>query len=395
MGTSLKDGRSADDASATVHHFYSQKSWIEGKATEQLEQVTRLRGVHAVAAFPDLHPGKFGPVGCAILSERLYPHLIGNDIGCGMSLFALDLEFRKLRLDKAAHKMRGLEGEWCGPSANRLASVSLPPDLYPFALGTIGGGNHFCELQVVDDLHEEAGTTQCLSRGQLVLLVHSGSRSFGPAVFDTVAEKFDGLNQDTGEAEAYLALHDQAVIWASLNRQVIAERTALALKSEIHLIADVPHNLVEKHEGSLLHRKGAARACKGLVPIAGSRDTASYLVQPSGRIPTSLNSLAHGSGRKYDRSSMAGRAGANRSDREALTRNASGGFIICEDRQLLIEEAPQAYKPSKQVLDDLVGFGLAEPVATLRPLLTYKKSVSEDAPRSKSKPRDKDRRRRS
>lgn len=392
MGTSHMGGQSAETSSAVVHHFYSQKSWIEGKATEQLEQVARLRGVHAVAAFPDLHPGKFGPVGCAILSDRLYPHLIGNDIGCGMSLFALDLEVRKLRLDKAAQKIRDLEGEWTGPSAARLLSVGLPSDLHPHALGTIGGGNHFCELQVVEDLPGDLATAPSLSKGQLVLLVHSGSRSFGPAVFDTVIEHVDGLDRQSREAERYLALHDQAVGWAALNRQVIAERAAFALKAEAHLIADVPHNLVEEHEGRLLHRKGAARAKTGLVPIAGSRDTASYVVKPGAKVHSGLQSLAHGSGRKYDRSSMIGRAGKTRSDRDALTRNASGGFIICEDRQLLIEEAPQAYKPSRQVLDDLASFGLADPVATLRPLLTYKKSASEDASRPKSKPRDKDRR---
>ncbi|MBS0242081.1 MAG: RtcB family protein, partial [Proteobacteria bacterium] len=69
---------------APIHVFASSKAWIEGDATRQLEMVASMPGVSAVAAMPDLHPGKFGPVGCAVLSDRIHPQLIGSDIGCGM-----------------------------------------------------------------------------------------------------------------------------------------------------------------------------------------------------------------------------------------------------------------------------------------------------------------------
>ncbi|EFO33097.1 release factor H-coupled RctB family protein [Roseibium sp. TrichSKD4] len=394
MGTSHMDGQPGASLPAAVHHFFSQKSWIEGKATDQLSQIATLPEVEAIAAFPDLHPGKFGPVGCAVLSKRLYPHLIGNDIGCGMSLFALRLEARKLRLDKAAEKLRDLEGPWNGDANSRLTEIGLSRSLHPAALGTIGGGNHFCELQVVDDVAENEQTSD-LRKGQLVLLVHSGSRSLGPEVFDTVQAYDHGLEQNSALATQYLEQHAQAVVWASLNRRIIAERAAHALKSDIVPIADVPHNLAERYRDCLLHRKGAARADLGLTPLAGSRNTLSYVVRPTGRHPGSLLSLAHGSGRKYDRSSMTGRAGKTKSDREALKRNASGGFIICEDRQLLIEEAPQAYKSSQHVLDELVSFGLVTRVASLKPLLTYKKSSQDIRDRKRHKVRDENRRRRS
>lgn len=392
MGTSHMDERPGASSPAAVHHFFSQKSWIEGKATDQLSQIATLPEVEAIAAFPDLHPGKFGPVGCAVLSRRLYPHLIGNDIGCGMSLFALPLEARKLRLDKAAGKLRDLEGPWDGEANARLTEIGLPRSLHAAALGTIGGGNHFCELQVVDDIAENEQTSG-LRKGQLVLLVHSGSRSLGPEVFDTVQTYDRGLEQNSALANQYLEQHDQAVAWASLNRRIIAERAAHALKTDAIPIADIPHNLVERCGDCMLHRKGAARADLGLIPLAGSRDTLSYVVRPTGRHPSSLHSLAHGSGRKYDRSSMVGRAGKTKSDREALKRNASGGFIICEDKQLLIEEAPQAYKSSQHVLDELVSFGLVSQVASLRPLLTYKKSSHDIPDRKRNKVHDKNRRR--
>ena len=91
---------------ANIHHYFSADSWIEGAALHQLEKMSRLRGVRSISAFPDLHPGKYGATGVALLSDRLHPLLVGNDIGCGMSLFELDLPLRKLKLDKAANRLR-------------------------------------------------------------------------------------------------------------------------------------------------------------------------------------------------------------------------------------------------------------------------------------------------
>lgn len=379
MGTSRKEGSAASADAAPVHRFFSRNTWIEGAAEEQLDYVSELAGVTHVAAFPDLHPGKYGPVGSAILADRIYPQLIGNDIGCGMSLYALGLPARKLRLDKAAQKLRTLEGAWTGDAAGRLAQAGLARGLHFQALGTIGGGNHFCELQVADDISEPwPQTSPEVQKGDLVLLVHSGSRSLGMKVFGSVLDGFSGLDPDKPQGKAYLAAHAEAVRWASLNRQIIAERAADALRSDLRLICDVPHNLIEGHRNSLLHRKGAAKADGPLVPLAGSRDALSYLLSPRNDKPDALASLAHGSGRKYDRRSMAGRAGATRSDRETLVRTSFGGQVICEDRQLLIEEAPGAYKDPRQVLDDLRLSGLADCVATLKPLLTFKKAISKD-----------------
>lgn len=378
MGNSIPDAAPADAVPASVHTFYSEASWIEGAAVDQLHQVAGMDGVRAVAAFPDLHPGKYGPVGSAILSERIYPPLIGNDIGCGMSLFVLDLPARKLRLDKAAVNLRALEGLWDGDPSLRLIKAGLAPDLHTQALGTIGGGNHFCELQVVDRMSDGTALADAgLAEGQLVLLVHSGSRSLGMAVFSDVDQAHAGLAAGSSEAAKYLNRHNDAVVWASLNRQIIAERAASALRAELTFIADAPHNLIEVFDGLYLHRKGAAKADGGLVPLAGSRDALSYLVRPTGTVREALFSLAHGSGRKYDRASMAGRAGATKSDRKQLERTSFGGYVVCEDRQLLIEEAPVAYKPSGQVLADLEAAGLATAVAALKPLLTFKKAKAE------------------
>jgi len=387
MGNPERDGARVVSA-ATIHEFYSATSWIEGAATRQLRQIANLPGVRQIAAFPDLHPGVFGPIGCAVLSERLYPQLIGNDIGCGMSLFALDLPRSKLRLDKAAQKLRVLESAWPGNAAGYLAEAGLPADAFPEAIGSIGGGNHFCELQVIEDISDDAALEHDLTRQTLLLFVHSGSRGFGTHVFQSVVERFaDGLEQGSAAADCYLNNHDNAVAWAALNRRIIAHRAAEALRADLRLLVDSPHNVAERQGDLFLHRKGAAVATTPLVPLAGSRDSLSFLLKPTERKPEALASLSHGSGRKYDSKSMQGRVGNTRSDRERLIRTSFGGRVICDDRQLLIEEAPDAYKNSAHVCDDLVSHGLAECVASLQPLITFKKATEPEATESRKSQR--------
>jgi release factor H-coupled RctB family protein len=90
---------------------------------------------------------------------------------------------------------------------------------------------------------------------------------------------------------------------------------------------------------------------------------------------TPFKSLAHGAGRKHDRSSMHGRIRKTQSELHALTRTNFGGLVLCEDPDLLIEEAGQAYKSAATVLADLQSLDLAQPIAALKPLITYKKTV--------------------
>lgn len=377
MGNPVPDAAHEVSRGADVQHFYSSNSWIEGKAEDQLDLAARLPGVKEIAAFPDLHPGKFGPVGCAILADRLYPHLIGNDIGCGMSVFLLDLPARKIRVDKAAQRLRALSDAWDGDAAAALRESGLPTSAHDGALGSIGGGNHFCEVQAVASIADETlARTFGVVKDSTLLMVHSGSRSLGVEVFGSVLNLVDGIEAETEEAHAYLEQHGQAMKWAALNRRIIAERAAEALRSSCRLIADSPHNLIEVVDDGFLHRKGAAKADIPLVPLAGSRDALSFLLQPTYRIRTSLGSLAHGAGRKYDRRSMHDRVGSNKSDRDKLERTSFGGRVVCEDQQLLLEEAPVAYKDVHVVVDDLSRHGLATRVAALKPLVTFKKVLT-------------------
>ncbi|TQF38672.1 peptide chain release factor H [Bradyrhizobium sp. UNPF46] len=387
MGTSPKV-----DGCAPIHVFASSKSWIEGNATLQLQHVAGLAGVREVAAMPDLHPGKYGPVGCAVLADRIYPQLVGSDIGCGMGLFQLDIVARKLRLDQMAERLHALDQPWDGDPASVLAETGLHGSTFDASLGSIGGGNHFCELQAIEDiLAPDIAAQAGLDRDYAYVLVHSGSRGLGYAILERVLSQGQVTLDPTGDqGAAYLAAHDHAVRWAKLNRRIIAERAAAAARADLRAVNDLPHNMVERRDGAMvLHRKGAAASDRGLVPVPGSRGTLSYLVEPlAGMRNEALASLAHGAGRKYDRASMHGRVRVKKSDVARLERNPYGGIVVCGDRGLLAEEAPEAYKSIERVIDDLVEFGLARVVATFRPLVTFKKAPSDrpvgDAKRQRS-----------
>ncbi|BCJ49050.1 hypothetical protein Asp14428_05250 [Actinoplanes sp. NBRC 14428] len=159
--------------------------------------------------------------------------------------------------------------------------------------------------------------------------------------------------------------------WGSLNRRLMAARVADALgAAPAEPIVDECHNLVEVREGAYLHRKGAARGDGRDVLVAGTRGTPSYLVAAHAGADAGY-SVAHGAGRKMSRADAL-RRGRAKHTVEELRRTPVGSVVVCGDRQLLFEEAPTAYKRIEQVIGDLAGFGLATPVVTTVPLVTYK-----------------------
>jgi len=130
----------------------TEKSWIEGIALQQLETVAKLPGMKKVIGLPDLHAG---PVGVALASDTyIYPHLVGNDIGCGMGLWQTDTLTRKAKRDKWINKLSGLESG-TKDTTPWFKQYQLNPNLYTESLGTIGGGNHFAELQSIDTIYDE------------------------------------------------------------------------------------------------------------------------------------------------------------------------------------------------------------------------------------------------
>ncbi len=353
----------------------TKKSWIEGDAVEQLKKVHSLKGVKSVIGLPDLHAG---PVGIAMASDIIYPHLVGNDIGCGMGFWQINTNFRKAKPDRWVNKLTGLETPYNGNLDDILDKYNLNCGNYLSGLGTIGLGNHFAELQKVEevmnhDLFEELK----LDKNKLNLLIHSGSRRLGSSIMNKhISENGSiGLDISSTEGKAYLENHDYAVQWARANRELISIRFMNALNLRGQQILDLTHNSVTKEnfaDGDYwVHRKGANPNNRGVAIIAGSRGTLSYLVKPTGDHASSNFSIAHGAGRKWKRSEMEKRLKAKHRLSD-LTQTALGGRVICKDRKLLYEEAPEAYKNIRQVISDLQNYGLIEVIASYRPIITYK-----------------------
>ncbi|GIJ28543.1 RtcB family protein [Micromonospora qiuiae] len=369
---SLRQSRPPASVPATITVFASPTSWIESDAVDQCHQVAALDGMIHVAAMPDLHPGKAAPIGAAMASTVLYPFLVGSDIGCGIAVFPIKL--KRPVPERLAARFPDLDRPLDpDQDADDPAWAVLTGDVpagHTEGLGTVGRGNHFVELARVGTVLDPAHASRLgLAAGDLVLVVHTGSRGLGERILREHTERYGA--GPAPDPDAYLARHDEAVRWGALNRRLLAARVAHALGAEpTEPIVDQCHNLVEVRDGSYLHRKGAAPGDGRDVLIAGTRGTPSYLVAAHAG-PEANHSVAHGAGRKMSRADAL-RRGRVKHTVEELRRTPVGSLVVCGDRQLLFEEAPSAYKRIEQVIADLVEHRLATPVATTIPLVTYK-----------------------
>ncbi|HLM46216.1 MAG TPA: RtcB family protein [Myxococcaceae bacterium] len=343
--------------------------------------------VEHVAAMPDVHVSQGVAVGTVFATERtVVPGALGGDLGCGVSArrFAFpaaslgwaDLErllatlARRVPVGDAVHRGAGLplppELQATGLSTHRLQREW--ERLAPRHLATLGGGNHFLELD------RDAG-------GDLWLLIHSGSRGIGGAIAShhlRVAEakgegSLPGLRTDTPEGTACLADIEQACHFARANREALAARAvevlAEALGCEPEPGVDVHHNHVaeETHLGRVLlvHRKGAVGLAPGQTGIIpGSMGTASYLVEGRGE-PRAFGSCSHGAGRVLTRGEARARI------RPAALEHALRRVVFDRGRvHALVEEAPAAYRDIAEVLEDEAD--LVTPVLRLTPIAVLK-----------------------
>ena len=165
----------------------------------------------------------------------LSPQLVGNDIGCGMGLWKTDLLVHKLKLDKWVDKLNNLDAPWEGDTTKWLSTYNLDPTESDRSLGTIGGGNHFAELQKIESvldhkIFEDLG----LSTKQFYLLVHSGSRGLGEKILSDHTRAFGqhGIPENTLKTHNYINKHDMAVKWAKANRALISKRFLDCLRAE-------------------------------------------------------------------------------------------------------------------------------------------------------------------
>jgi release factor H-coupled RctB family protein len=265
---------------------------------------------------------------------------------------------------------------------------------YGEALGSIGGGNHFVELAQIEQVFGERDLPRWgLSRGEFAIVAHSGSRGLGAAL----AQRWGHACLSTADqcatypsseppavtphpALRYLAELAGACRYARANRVILSWRLLDAVgaakpgrvRGSFDLIHnDVARERVEQRE-LWVHRKGCAPAhAEQPTVVLGTRGTASYVMRGHGR-QECLCSVAHGAGRRMTRSEARAKV-AHKYARKSLTRTACGSRVICDDKDLLYEEHPDAYKNIDDVVESLEHAGAASRVAMLVPMLTVKR----------------------
>ena len=346
---------------------------MESEAIHQLEKVAAYRGVTAAVAFPDLHPGRV-PVGMAIATKSIiYPHLIGNDIGCGMSFYRLGIEGRKISAEKVA---RGLKDSF----TEDLGTVAIDTP-FSSALGTVGSGNHFAELGEVFEVHDAALAERLgLSRREATLIIHSGSRGYGQHIYEKTLETpniIAGFEEGTEPYTRYMQSLGEVLDWAKKNRALIAEKFLRQgkIRAEATLLCESVHNTISvdtiRGERVHTHRKGASEAYDSPIVIPGSRDSLSYVVLPTPACEDACFSVSHGAGRKWNRSFCKGRLDKKYTKNSYVTEKYRSRFVY-PDREAIYEEAPEGYKDIAHVIEIMVHHGLIQVIASVKPLVTFK-----------------------
>jgi tRNA-splicing ligase RtcB len=424
------------------------------------------RNVH-MSYTPDAHVGVGTCIGTTAVWNMkdgfVSPSIVGSDIGCGMRVLKTQLHKDDIA-DKAVrrafitnvekyistkerargfftdkvdlmeilkHGVYGLPAQYAH-AFNRTGLTHVetanfeydhsyidkaPEKAHRYAqeqIGTLGSGNHFIELQYIEIDEENRATADAwgMFDGQVVVMIHSGSRAWGGMVGQSMTKKFKAamdmwgtksadpnlvyapIHSDIGQE--YINLMYSALNYAVVNRHMIGYGVAMALeetfgaKGEATVLYDLMHNyaLKEPHRNApmLVHRKGATRALPAghfLNPfvykatghpalIPGSMGTASYIMVGKDEGIKNFYSICHGAGRLRSR----------RATKELITidefaqtmRVGQDDEILVNHRTLdtILDECPQAYKDVDQIIDSVVGANLAGVVAKCKPLAAIK-----------------------
>lgn len=437
-----------DVGDVPVRIFLSDTLFREMESTlyRQIVNATRFPGTRLVVVTPDVHYGYGVPVGCVILTDRAEGAVamgpVGFDIGCGMISARSTVRAeaatndRKLAFNREVMKHVALGPGGQGTRFKSLAKHELEeivrggaehyaeryglgierglaerdcipvPDAWDIPwggpgeperglrqLGTLGGGNHFIELQ------------RCEETGTLFVQLHTGSRGFGHGLatnyFAIARDEHPERSADidlgyfepsSSHYAEYLAAVAAGANFAIVNRLVIFEAVAEAFekvfKERLELVYEISHNLVqlETHEefgDVLVHRKGATRALPAGHPqLAGTRwaDTGhpvlvpgsnrdhSYILRPLPGASKSGYSVNHGAGRRMSR----GQASKTLSQEKVNEQYKADGILVNLDGEVPLDESNACYKRSSDVVGVVVDAGLARIESTLWPLGSIK-----------------------
>jgi tRNA-splicing ligase RtcB len=422
---------------------------------EQVANGATLPGiVKAALAMPDIHQGYGLPVGGVVATDARHgvisPGAIGFDINCGVRLLRTSL-----RADDVASRMEPLvdalyqaiptgvgsrgsltlepdaldgvlargaawavaEGYGAAADLVRIESEgcltgAVPPAVSTRArergrrqLGSLGSGNHFLEVQTVDEVYDERAAAElALGAGQVTVMIHTGSRGLGHQVCtDYLDVTGKALRRygiavpdrqlacapiDSEEARDYLGAMRAAANFAFANRQVLAHWTRgvfaqtlgrSASDLDMGTVYDVAHNIAKEEEHTVdgvrrrlvVHRKGATRAFPGQpVLVPGDMGRYSYvLIGTEAAMRETFGSTCHGAGRLMSRTAAVKAARGRRIADELRQR---GVLARATGRDALAEEMPEAYKDVQDVVDVVHRYGISTRVARLRPLAVIK-----------------------
>jgi len=439
---------------------------LEEDALRQAANAATLRGVEkAIYVMPDVHVGYGFPVGGVMATNTetgiISPGSVGYDINCGVRLIATNLHSKDvagkikelmneilqnvpagvgstgdIKLSRSSLEEVLLKGaRWAiergyGPEEDleHIESFGAIPGADPSKasaeayergkneLGTVGSGNHFVEVQLVDEVYDEEVAKKIgLREGQVTIMVHSGSRGFGHQVCTdylrialSTLPKYGIELPDpqlacmpflSQEGQDYFKAMCAAANYAFANRQILGFKTANCIRRFLglswedlgyRLIYDHAHNIakIEEHRVGnkvkklVVHRKGATRAFPPFDPevppayrevgqpviIPGDMGRASYLlVGQSESMEKSFGTACHGAGRVMSR-----RAAKRFVSEQGLEKVIGKLTVVARGKGTIMEEIPQAYKDVSEVVKVIDRLGIAKVVARLKPLGTLK-----------------------
>lgn len=423
------------------------------KSLNQLVNVSTLPGIKGFAlAMPDIHEGYGFPVGgvAAFDSEEgiISPGGIGYDINCGVRLLRSERKFSEIQphlqnlgrtifhevpsgvgrsgrlslkgeefdlvLRKGAWRMielgYGDADDLEHTESGGMLHTAEPEFVSKQAkdrghdqLGTMGAGNHFVEVGVVETIFDEDEAKRLnIYKDQVTVLIHTGSRGFGHQIATDYIRTMMKVMPEYGitlpdrelacapfsskEGQEYFKAMSAGANFAWANRQLITWEVRKAWEDvlgkeggRLSMVYDVAHNIAKLEEYTLngkrynlvIHRKGATRSFPGQpVLIPGSMGTHSYiLVGQEKALIASFGSSCHGAGRRMSRT----RARKETSAKELRQRLVDMGIVVnAGSAKGLTEESPEAYKDVNEVVDVIHGAGIAKKVARLRPTAVIK-----------------------
>lgn len=373
------------------------KMWLDDLEEGALEQAKDLANLDIaykhIAIMPDSHQGYGMPIGGVLATkEAIIPNAVGVDIGCGMCSLRTNLEHIETDdLKKVLGRIRETvpvgfkhhneiqDESWMPPLEDDLPIVNQEYNSGRYQVGTLGGGNHFVEIQKGSD-------------GYIWIMVHSGSRNIGYTVAnhyhklaiedtkkrgegDKVPKDLSYFVRGTENYDNYYKEMNYCIEFALQNRKLMMERAKNAF---VEILPDVefsnfinkPHNFAawENHFGQkvMVHRKGATRAEEGewgMIP--GSQGTTSFLVKGKGN-PLSFNSCSHGAGRVMSRT----KARKTLSLKDEVKQLKDKGVLHALRHKKDLDEAPSSYKDIDVVMalqDNLVDIQIElEPLAVMK-----------------------------